>query len=153
MPRKTVPISSFWKPPKEVKKALRRGERKAKAASAAIVAAVIAAGCASPPKYEWRAEDTRREIIYAAALAADTYTTAHFRDDPRARESLGIARSIYGARPDPESVLVTSIVSGVAHWLVARRLGHRLRPYWQITFASAHGLTAADNCRMLDVGC
>jgi hypothetical protein len=111
-----------------------------------VVMGVALTGCASSPKYEWRAKDTRREIFFAAALAADTYTTANFQDDPRRREGLGIARSIYGDNPDPESVIATAIVGGIAHWLIARRVGHKFRPYWQYGFTSVHGAAAAYNC-------
>jgi hypothetical protein len=119
-----------------------------------LLAAVLAAtlcGCASAP--EWRPQDTRREIFYAMALAADSYTTAQFEDDPYSREGLGIARSIYGDDPDPESVLITAIVGGIAHWLIARRLGHEGRAYWQYGFTSVHGAAALYNCRNGDVGC
>ena len=71
----------------------------------ALAAVLALSGCASPPKHEWRSEDTRREIYFAAALAADAYTTAHFSDDPTAYERPGIARSIYGSKPDAEFVV------------------------------------------------
>lgn len=119
----------------------------------AALALLLLTGCVSAPKYEWSVQDTRREIFYAAALAADTYTTANFRNDPAKKEGLGIARSIYGDEPNPESVLLTAIVGGVAHWLIARRLAHKPRRYWQYGFTSVHGAAAVYNCRNTDIGC
>lgn len=114
--------------------------------------AALLCGCASAP-YEWRPEDTRREIYFAAALAADAYTTAQFTDDPAHKEGLGIARSIYGDEPDAESVLLTAIVGGVAHWLIARRLADKPRSYWQLGFTGIHGTAALYNCNQIKGGC
>lgn len=120
----------------------------------ALAAVAILTGCASTPA-EWRTEDTKREVFYAVALTTDAYTTAHFRDDPlhRAREGNAIARAIYGSRPEAKSVLATAVAVGLAHWIIARHLPEKWRPWWQNGYASIHAAAAAHNCYHNDVGC
>jgi len=112
--------------------------------------ALLLSGCAAAP---WTDGDTRRELVYVAALAADSYTTARFSRDPNASETLGVARSIYGAQPDAESVLITSALAAVIHYWIARRLDTNHRKVWQWGFAGFHAKAAIHNCRYNEIGC
>lgn len=106
--------------------------------------ALALSGCAT--NSQWSRDDTRAQLIFTAALAADAYSTAQIRNHPEVWESGPIPRAILGKNPDPESVIVSAIVGGLLHWYISRRLRPSVRPYWQYGFAFVHGKAAWQNC-------
>lgn len=96
---------------------------------AALATLLALTGCASAG--EWTRRDTAAELAVSSILALDAYQTAQFHNHSTTQEEQGMARGICRAQPTSAcaySYFATVIAS---HWLIARLLPARLRPYWQ----------------------
>lgn len=111
----------------------------------AIIGVLLFAGCSSQPRDDWTSADTRREMLYAVALAADTATTTRIHRHPVSEAGL-IPRAILGPKPDPTETIIASALVGLGHYWIARRLKLKHRKLWQYLPAGAHAVATSINC-------
>lgn len=104
-------------------------------------------GCASlQPPADWTAADTRRQLAYSAALAADAITTGRIHDHPNLVEGSPIARMFLGKRPEPAETYVAAALLGLGHYWLSRRMKPERRKIFQYFAFGAHTLATRQNC-------
>lgn len=108
-----------------------------------IISMEACAGCATDP---WTVEDTKWQVAYMGALAADAYTTTRIQYHSDIQEVGPIAREILGPQPSTADTWQYAIGAGLAHYVVARALPRKWRRWWQVGNAGYHGYLAIGNC-------
>ena len=113
----------------------------------ALALMLAATGCASLQAPEnWSAADTRRQIIYGAALALDAATTSRIHEHPGMEERWPVARAVLGPQPDPTETYVVSALMGFAHYWIARRMKPERRRIFQYFAIGSHAAAVRQNC-------
>lgn len=93
---------------------------------------------------DWTQHDTRREAYYFAALAADSYTTAQFQNEPF-HEGNPVVAAVIGEKPKPSAVWAGTLITAFVHYLIARKLKDSGRAAWQLAPMAVQGASAVDN--------
>jgi len=115
--------------------------------SAALLAAVVVvSGCAHSD--EWTRRDTALQLTYTGAVILDAVQTAEIQDHPDLYEA-GMARHFLGSQPSTRDTWLYFSSVAIGHYLIARALPAKWRPYWQGSTILLAVDTVIDNC---DVG-
>lgn len=123
---------------------------RAAVATTLVLLSAALSGCAAfAPPDDWTRKDTRRELYYVAALAADSYTTAQISRHPHLREANPFVAAVIGERPEPDEVWKGAVVTGLLHYWLARRI-KKLRAAWQFAPVILHGDAALGNCGLIE---
>ena len=106
-----------------------------------VTAALLLSGCAV--NGDWSSHDTALEISYQVVNAMDAVSTARIADTPdwtpidgtryirRIEEAVPLTRAILGPRPSKSDTYIYFATMGVSHWLIARSLPPKWRPWFQ----------------------
>lgn len=123
---------------------------------ALIVLSVLLSGCAV--NGEWTRQDTVLEVSYQVVNAMDAMSTANIAESPdwqpvpgthyrrRLEEGTPLTRAVLGPRPSKSDTYMWFATMGLSHWLIARSLPPKWRPWFQggTTLISAGAV--AGNC-------
>ena len=103
--------------------------------------ALLLSGCAV--NGDWTSRDTALEISYQVVNAMDAVSTARISATPdwtpvnnsnyvwRIEEGVPVTRAILGPRPSKQDAYLYFATMGVSHWLIARSLPPKWRPWFQ----------------------
>ena len=103
--------------------------------------ALLLSGCAV--NGDWTSRDTALEIGYQVVNAMDAVSTARISTTPdwtpvndgnyvwRIEEGVPVTRAILGPRPAKNDTYLYFATMGVSHWLIARSLPPKWRPWFQ----------------------
>ena len=106
-----------------------------------ISCALALSGCAV--NGHWSSHDTALEISYQVVNAMDALSTARIADTPdwtpvhgtnyirRIEEQAPVTRTVLGPRPSKSDTYIFFATMGVSHWLIARSLPQKWRPWFQ----------------------
>ena len=111
-----------------------------------VIMLALLSGCAV--NGEWSHEDTRRELVWDAAAAMDTWQTMRIRHLPHIEEGGSLAVNFIGKQPEPKDVALYMASYSVAHFLVSRALPPRWRKYWQYGTAVEEWHVVIKNCQL-----
>ena len=118
--------------------------------AAAIAAAALAlTGCASSG--EWTRADTARELAFVGAIAADAWQTSQIAGRADLVEGEPLARAVLGREPSKSGTAVYFATLGVSHFLIARALPAKWRPWFQSGTLAYEGLIVSRNCMEHDL--
>jgi hypothetical protein len=100
---------------------------------------------------EWRREDTYRELAVAAVLTMDAVQTAQYRHRDDIEEGTALTRSLIGKEPTGRDTALYFGTLAISHYLIARALPAKWRPYWQGGVIAYEGYLVIRNCSEYDV--
>lgn len=107
----------------------------------------LATGCSSArPADDWTRSDTVRELAFQTVNAADAYQTSRIAGRPDLEEGNAVTRAFIGSRPSGGDVAMYFGTLAISHYLIARALPARWRPYFQVVPTVAQGYTVVQNC-------
>ena len=86
------------------------------------------------------------EVTFQAINVLDAVQTANIRDYPHLIESHPIPRSLLGENPEPDETVVYFTTLALSHYLIAKYLPARWRPWYQGGTILFHGNAVIDNC-------
>lgn len=124
-----------------------------------LVVAVVLVSCTGcAVNGEWTTRDTVLEATYQVVNAMDAYSTSniqHLPDVPvpgtnlvrRVEEGSAFTRAIIGPRPSTTDTYLYFATVGLSHWLIARSLPPKWRPWFQGGTALYQGEAVTRNCR------
>lgn len=114
---------------------------------AALFLMLCLGGCASiAPRDDWTTDHTVAEVSYQVFNLLDAAQTARIADRPDLQESMPLTRAVLGPRPDPTDTWLYFTTMGISHYLIARALPARWRPWFQVPTAVNSGAAVLQNC-------
>lgn len=126
---------------------------------ALIIMSVIAlSGCAA--NGEWTRRDTIMEVTWQAVNVLDAVSTSRLEDTPdwhlverdgvtyrrRLEEHSPLTRAVIGPRPSSEDVYMWMTTVAISHWLIARALPPKWRPWYQGVSIAVSAEAFLGNC-------
>ncbi len=102
-------------------------------------------GCASSS--EWTRAATRWEIAFQVVNMADAYTTMQIRHTELIEEKNWLTRELIGAQPVEQDVAMLFAAYGIGHYLIAKALPKKWRPYYQVGSCVFWLELIVNNCR------
>ena len=108
-----------------------------------IIMSVLLSGCAV--NGEWTRQDTILEVSFQVVNAMDAVTTSRIHESPdwhpveingvpyrrRLEESTALTRAVLGPRPSKSDTYMWFATLGLSHWIIARSLPPKWRPWYQ----------------------
>lgn len=111
------------------------------------VAALLLQGCAiMQAPDDWGARDTSLEVAFQIVNAMDATTTARIRDFPELEERSRLTHAALGPNPEPRETAIYFASVGLSHYLIARVLPKKWRPWFQAGSLVYIGEAVDDNC-------
>ena len=118
-------------------------------------ALIVLNGCAVNDS--WSKRDTILEISWQVVNVMDAASTANLENTPswqpvgdgrmrRLEEHSPLTRAVIGPRPSSEDVYVWMATVGISHWLIARALPPKWRPWYQGASILVSGEAVKGNC-------
>lgn len=95
---------------------------------------------------DWRARDTVLEASFQAVNVLDAVTTARIKDSPWEERS-ALTRAVIGAKPGANETALYFASVALSHWLIARALPPKWRPWFQAGTTVYVGDAVRTNCR------
>lgn len=89
---------------------------------------VLLTGCAA---HDWTPRDTALEITFQALNAIDAEQTSRISEHPSVVEGNSITEHFIGDKPSDRDVAVYFTSVAVSHYLIARWLPKKWRPWFQ----------------------
>lgn len=89
-------------------------------------------GCAAlAPPDDWTPRDTATEIAFQVVNAYDAHTTQRIHETPGLDEVSPLTRAVIGEDPEPSDTAIYFATVGLSHYLIARMLPKKWRPWFQ----------------------
>ena len=108
---------------------------------------------------DWSRRDTVLEVSWQVVNVLDAVSTSRLEDSPdwtllndgtgrrrRLEEASPITRAVIGPRPSKEDVYMWMATVGISHWLIARSLPPKWRPWYQGASILVSGEAVIGNC-------
>jgi hypothetical protein len=100
-----------------------------------------------PSRSEWTRNDTYREVAFQVINLADAWQTSRIQYNDSLVEGMPFTRAIIGAEPSTRDTALYFGTMGISHYLIARLLPAKWRPYFQGATIAFSGATVINNCR------
>ena len=124
----TIPVVGDEPPARSDSNALRAAFRR----YSIVVAALLLQGCAVlEAPGDWNARDTALEATFQASNLMDAVTTARIQDTPGIIETTPFARELLGRNPGTTETAVYFGTVALSHYVIARSLPKKWRPWFQ----------------------
>jgi hypothetical protein len=119
----------------------------------AALAFLSMTGCGMTPRDDWSRANTVAEVAFQVSNALDAAQTAQFKDRPDVGESVPLTRALIGESPTTRDTAIYFATMGVSHYLIARMLPAKWRPWFQggsLIYSSA---LVYNNCNVYGLLC
>ena len=117
------------------------------AASKFLLAVIVAATLSGCAGQDWSRRDTAMELSFQVMNAIDGYQTARIKHHPGLREADSITVRILGDQPDAKTTTLYFATRGISHYLIARALPAKWRPWFQSPTMLQSTWYVIHNCR------
>ena len=105
---------------------------------------LLMSGCAT----DWTRADTNRQLLLTGLMAVDAYQTTRIQYDPGLIEGVPLTRSVLGSNPSTAPTYQYFAELALSHYLIARVLPAKWRPYYQGFFVLDHLYGIHTNIRL-----
>lgn len=102
--------------------------------------------CGTAHAEEWSDEDTVREVAFQVINVFDAYQTSRIQYRADLTEGMPLTRAVIGPEPSTRDTAMYFGTLGISHFLIARLLPARWRPWFQGGTFAFSTATVINNC-------
>lgn len=119
----------------------------------ALAAFASLTGCSLAPRDDWSRANTVAEVAFQVSNALDAAQTAQFKNRPDVGESVAFTRAVIGESPTTRDTAMYFATMGLSHYLIARALPAKWRPWFQGASLIYSTSLVYNNCNVYGLLC